>query len=249
MVPCLHQSNVYIKTKLRVWRVIKCIPLIGTKTSLTCAGLQTTPSHVCQYRADNEKFVENMVYFYSWYHVCAKAMFIFKRKLRVLRLQKCIPLVGAKTSLTCAELQTTPSHVCQYRAENEICGNPGLRLPMVPCLHQSNVYIKRKLRIWRVIKCIPLIGTKASLTCAGLQTTLSQVSQYRAENGNLRKSGSTISHGTMCAPKQCLSQKETTGIKTPKMYFSRRCKNVTYCAELQTTTSQVCQYRAENEIC
>ena len=106
-----------------------------------------------------------------------------KRKLRVLRLQKCISLVGAKMSLTCAELQTTPSHVCQYRAENEICGNPDLPfLPMVPCLHQSNVYIKRKLRVWRVIKCIPLIGTKTSLTCAGLQTTPSHVCLYRADN-------------------------------------------------------------------
>ena len=99
-----------------------------------------------------------------------------KRKLQVLRLQKCIPLVCAKTSLTCAELQTTPSHVCQYRAENEICGNPGLPLPMVPRLHQINVYIKRKLRVWRVIKCTPLVGAKTSLTCAGLPTTLSQVS-------------------------------------------------------------------------
>ena len=151
-----------------------------------------------------------------------------KRNLRVWRVQKCIPLIGATTLLTCAVLQTTPSHVCQYRAENEICGNLGLPLPMVPCLHQSNVYIKRKLRVWRVIKCTPLVSAKTSLTCAGLQTTLSEVSQYRAENGNLRKSGSTISHGTVYAPKQCLYQKEATGIETPKMYFSRRCKNFTY---------------------
>ena len=110
----------------------------------------------------------------------------------------------------------------------EICGNPGLHLTMVLCLHQSNVYIKSKLRAWRVQKCIPLFGAKTSLTCAGLQMTLSQVSQYRAENGNFRKSGSTISHGTVCAPKQCLYQKEATSIETPKMYSSRRCKNFTY---------------------
>ena len=92
---------------------------------------------------------------------------------------------------------------------------------MVPCLHQSNVYIKRKLRVWRVQKCILTVGAKTSLTCGGLQTTPSQVSQYRAENGNLRKSGSTFSYGTVFAPKQCLYQKKAT-------------------------PSHVSQYRAEN---
>ena len=132
--------------------------------------------------------------------------------------------------------------------QRKICGKQGLLLLMVPCLRQSNVYIKRKLRVLRLQKCIPLVGAKTSLTCARLQTTPSQVSQYRAANGNFRKFGSTISHGTVCAPKQCLYQKEATGIETPKMYSSRRCKNLT-CAELQTTPSHVCQYRAENEIC
>ena len=142
MVPCLHQSNVYIKRKLCVWRVQKCIPLIGAKTSLTCAGLQTTPSQRSQYRAGN------------------------------------------------GNLQ-----------------NPGSTFSDGTVSAPSNVYIKRKLRVWRVQKCIPLVGGKTSLICAGLQTTPSQVSQYRAENGSLRKSGSTFRHGTLFAPKQCLYQK------------------------------------------
>ena len=33
---------------------------------------------------------------------------------------------------------------------------------------------------------------KTALTCAGRQTTLTHVSQYRADNGDLRKSGSTF---------------------------------------------------------
>ena len=44
----------------------------------------------------------------------------------------------------------------------EICGNQALPLVMVPYLHQSNVYIKRKLQAWRVQKCIPLVGAKIS---------------------------------------------------------------------------------------
>ena len=41
-----------------------------------------------------------------------------KRKLRVWRAQKCNPLVGAETALTCAESQTNPFHGGDYRPEN-----------------------------------------------------------------------------------------------------------------------------------
>ena len=114
------------------------------------------------------------------------------------------------------------------KPRTEICGNLGLPFTMAPCLHQRNISFKRKLPVWRVQKCIPLVGAKTSLTCAGLQTIPSQVSQYSAENGNLRKSGSTFSHGSVFARKQCLYQKEATGMESPKMYSSHRCKNLTY---------------------
>ena len=117
---------------------------------------------------------------------------------------------------------------------------------MVPCLHQSNVYIKRKLQVLRLQKCIPLVGAQTSLTSAGLQTTPSQVSQYRAKNGNLRKSGSTFCHGTVFAPKQCLYQKQATGMESLKMYSFRQSKTSITCAGLQTTPSHVSQYRAKN---
>ena len=58
MVPCLHQSNVYIKRKLRICRVHKCIPIVSAKTLLTCAGLQTNPSHFSKYKAENGHFAE-----------------------------------------------------------------------------------------------------------------------------------------------------------------------------------------------
>ena len=113
-------------------------------------------------------------------------------------------------------------------SRTEICRNPGLPFAVLPCLHQSNIYIKRKLRVWRVQKCIPFVGAKTSVTCAGLQTTLSHVSQYRPENGNLQKSGSIFSNGTVFAPKQCLYQNETTGMESPKMNSCHRCKNFSY---------------------
>ena len=54
----------------------------------------------------------------------------------------------------------------------EICGNWALPIPMVPRFQQSNGYIKRKLRAWRVQKCIYLVGADAVLTSAGPQATL-----------------------------------------------------------------------------
>ena len=66
---------------------------------------------------------------------------------------------------------------------------------MVPCLHQDNIYIKRKLRVWRAQKCISLVGAKSPLTCAGRQSTVCQGRQDRVGNGNLRKLGWTYRHG------------------------------------------------------
>ena len=64
-------------------------------------------------------------------------------------------------------------------------------------------------------------------TCTGLQTTPSHVRQYRAENENLRKFGSTFRHGTVFAPNNCLSQQEAAGMQSPKMHSPRRYKDRT----------------------
>ena len=164
MVPCLHQSNLYIKRKLQVWRVQKWISLVSAKTALTCAGLQTTPSHVIKYRALNRNL---------W-----KSVSTFRRDT------------------------VFPSKKCLY--QNEATGMES------PKMHFSS-------------RC-----KNRTYICAGLQTTPSHVSQYRAENGNLRKSGSTFRHGTVFAPNLYLYQNEATGMESPKMYSSSRCKNRPY---------------------
>ena len=53
MVPRLYQSNGYIKSKLRAWRVENCIALVGADNVLTSAWKQSTPFHGGQYRAQN----------------------------------------------------------------------------------------------------------------------------------------------------------------------------------------------------
>ena len=128
----------------------------------------------------------------------------------------------------------------------ETCANWGEPIAMVLCLHQGNIYIKRKLRLWRDHKCILLVGAKTPFTCAGRQTTLYQGNQYRAENQNLHKFGWTYHHGTVFVPRQCLYQNKATDTDTPEMYFPSWFKTPQTCAGRQTTLSQMSRYRPEN---
>ena len=101
-------------------------------------------------------------------------------------------------------------------------------MPMVPCLHIGNTYTKRKLRVWRDQKCIPLVGVITILTCEGRQNTPSRGRQYRAQNGKFGKLGRTYGHGTVFPPRKYLYQKEATGMERPEMYSVSRCNNHTY---------------------
>ena len=97
------------------------------------------------------------------------------------------------------------------------------------------------------MESIPLVDANSALTCAYRQANQSHISRYRAENGNLRKSGSTFHHGTVFAPKQCLYQKKATGMESSKMHFSIRCKNRTYLCGMETTRAHVSLYMFENK--
>ena len=106
--------------------------------------------------------------------------------------------------------------------------NWGGPIVMVPCLHQGNIYTKRKLREWRDQKCIPLVGAITPLTCPGRHNTPSRGRQYRAQNGKFCKLRRTYGHGTVFAPRKYLYQKEATGMERPEMYSVSRCNNSTY---------------------
>ena len=108
MVPCLHQGNVYSKRKLWVWRAQKSIPLLGAKNPLTCEGRQTSPLMGSGIGPRTESCI-------NWCGPIAmvlclhKGNLCIKVKLRAWRAQKCIPPVGAETSLTCTGRKTTPT--------------------------------------------------------------------------------------------------------------------------------------------
>ena len=92
----------------------------------------------------------------------------------------------------------------------------GLPIAMVPCLHQNNTYIKRKLYGCRVQKLNFCEGAKSVRTSTNLQLTRIHVSQYRADNANFRNLVS-YRHGTVFAPKQYLYQKEALGMQSTKI--------------------------------
>ena len=50
-------------------------------------------------------------------------------------------------------------------------GNSFVPIAMVPCLHQGNIDIKRKLRVWGAQKCNFFLGEKTVPTSTGLQTS------------------------------------------------------------------------------
>ena len=151
-----------------------------------------------------------------------------KRKLRAWTHQKCIPLVGAITPLTCAGRENTPSRGRRFGPGTESCVNFDARIAMVPCLHQGNIYTKRKLRAWRDHKCIPLVGAITPLTCAGRQNNPSRGRRYRAQNGKLRKLERTYRHSIVSAQRKYEYQKEATGMERPELYSTSRCNNPTY---------------------
>ena len=110
----------------------------------------------------------------------------------------------------------------------ESCLNWDGPIAMVLCLHQGNIYTKRKPWAWRDQKCISLVGAITPLTCAGRQITPSRGRRYRAQNGKLPKFGRTYRHDTVLAVKKYLYQKEATGMEIPEMYSASRCNNPTY---------------------
>ena len=122
----------------------------------------------------------------------------------------------------------------------ETCVYWGGPTAMVPSLHHGNIYIKRKLRVWRVRKLIFLVGAKTPLTCAGRrQSTTCQGRPNRAEKGNLCIFGWTCRHGTVFTPWKYLYEKEAMGMEKPyekeargmerpEINFPKWCKHRTY---------------------
>ena len=202
MVPCLHQGNIYTKRKLRVWRDHKCIPLVGAKTILTCADRQSTPFLGRQYRAHNAK-LRKLGRTYRHGTVLEPRQYLYQKEATSIEIPELYSASRCKnhTYVTWRAVKIPRLDVGSIRPRTESCINWDGPIAMVPCSHQGNIYTKRKLLVWRDQKCIPLVGAKTILTCAGRQSTPSRGRQYRAHHGKLCQLGRTFRNGTVFAPR------------------------------------------------
>ena len=227
MVPCLQQGSVYIKRNLRVWRDQKCICLVGAGIALTCAGRQTTPSERGQHRAENGN-LRKLGWTYCHGTMFAPRQCLYQKEATgVLSPEMYLPSRCKKPLLPVQADKLPRLKGDGIGPRTETCVNWGGSIAMVPCLHQGNFYIKRKLWVWRAQKCICLVGAKTTLTSAGRQITPSQGGEYSANNIKLRKLGWTDSHSTVFAPRQRLYQKEAMAVHRPEMFFPRLWRNPT----------------------
>ena len=228
MVPHLHQCNGYIKRKLRGWRVQKCIAVVGADIALTSAGPQTTPCHGGQYRVHQEnmrKFGPTNT------HGTASApmQWLYQKEATGMESSKmyCTSRCRYRT-YQCGAANYPVSWWAVQGPPRKYAKHRAYQYPWYRVLHQCNGYIKRKLRAWRVQKCIALVGADIELTSTAPQTTPCHGRQCRVHQGNMRNFGPTNTHGTASAPMQWLYQKESTGMESSKMYCPSRCRYRTH---------------------
>ena len=178
-----------------MWRAQKCNLLVSTNFPVSCSAV---------FGQQTMKIFGILGLLFAMEPCLYQLKVYIKRKLWVWRTQKCNFLVSAKTEPTVVGKQTTPCLVAPCRQAIEIFKISGLPIDMVPCLHQCNVFIIRKLRVWRAQKCNFLVSAKTTLTGTGQQTTPCLVASYLASNRNFQNFGATYRHGTVFVPMQCL---------------------------------------------
>ena len=116
------------------------------------------------------KYAILRAYLSAWYSVSRRGMFISKGSYGYGECRNVL--------LWSVENPHLPVWVCKLSrfiggsrgSRIEICDTSGLPIGMVQRFQKRNVHIKRKLRAWRVQKCIALVCRKTPTTCVGLQT-------------------------------------------------------------------------------
>ena len=99
----------------------------------------------------------------------------------------------------------------------QIFRKSGLPFSEVPCLHQSNLHMKRKLREWRTPKCNPCFGAESPPRSTRMHSTRFHAVPHGTVSENLRSVGTSFRRGTVFPPIQSTYEKEATGMENPKM--------------------------------
>ena len=117
-----------------------------------------------------------------WYLVCTKAMLISKGSYGYGEPKNVICWLVQIPHRPVRARKLPMFRTLRIGPPTENDGNSGEPIAMVPCLHQGNVAIKRKLRIWRAQKCNLLVGANTAPTSTGRQNSLVSYIPYRAAN-------------------------------------------------------------------
>ena len=184
MVPSLHQSNIYIKGNLLEWGFQKFTPYFSAKSPPRSADLQSTRIHAARYRA-SVAICGNSVLPFSKVLSLHQSNIYMKRKIREWRAENVILNSVHKAHLAVRTFKVPNSMQRGIGPSVAICENSGLRFAMVPSFHQSNIYIKRKLRKWSAHKCNPYFSAKSPPRSADLQSTRFHAARYKAVGWNL----------------------------------------------------------------
>ena len=130
------------------------------RNPLTCTGHQTTPSQGRWYMAGNEN-LRKLGWNYSHGTMFAPRQYIHEKEATCMeRPEMYSPSRWRNPTYLCGPSNHTLSEGRQYRARMETCINYGGHTAMVPCVHQGNIYRKRKLQVWRAKICIHLVGAE-----------------------------------------------------------------------------------------
>ena len=117
MVPCLHQWNVYIKTKLRVCSAQKCNPCFGAKSPIRSTDLQK-PGSMEHRIGPTVQIYGNSGLAIAKVPCLHQCNVYITKVLRVCSAQKCKPCSCAKRPLHSTDLQRTLFHAAPYRADS-----------------------------------------------------------------------------------------------------------------------------------
>ena len=120
----------------------------------------------------------------------------------------------------------------------EICESSALPIPMVPRLHQSNGYIKRKLLAWRVQKCIALLGSDPYLPLRGSKVPRFMGGSIGPRMEICESSALPIPMVPRLHQSNGYMKRKLWAWRAPKMYCPSRCRFRTYhCVEAKYPAS------------
>ena len=214
------------------WRTQKCNPCFGAESPPLSTGQQTTRFHAAPYgtvsanlRKVGASFRRGTVFapIQSTYEKEATGM----ENPKMQSLFWCRKPTSRVRTSNRRFLSAANCPVLCSRIGPSVCGKSGLPFAEVPCLHQSNLHMKKKLREWRTQKCNPCFGAERPPLSTGQQTARFYAAPYGTVSSKLRKVGASFRRGTLFAPIQSTYEKEATGMENPKMQSLFWCRKPT----------------------